>query len=78
MTPLPLPPLTADQRALLHQLIDGAPDDAAARARLAGVPLAEQVLLAGHVQWLHGQIVQAHNARRERIVAQSKKETPKR
>jgi hypothetical protein len=67
-------PLTDDQRALLHQLIDDAPDDAAAQERLAGAPLGEQVLLAGYAQWLHGQIVQAHNARRERIVAQSRKE----
>jgi hypothetical protein len=70
-------PLTPDQRALLHQLIDDAPDDAAAQARLAGVPLGEQEVLAGHAQWLHGQVVQAHTARRERIVraAQSRKET---
>jgi hypothetical protein len=68
-------PLTPDQRALLHLLIDDAPDDATAQARLAGVPLGEQVLLAGYVRWLHEQIVQAHTARRERIVAQSRKET---
>jgi hypothetical protein len=58
-------PLTPDQRALLHLLIDDAPDDATAQARL----------LAGYVRWLHEQIVQAHTARRERIVAQSRKET---
>lgn len=67
-------PLTDDQRALLALLAD-ASDAQEAQAGLAGVPLSELEMLAGHVQWLHGQIVQAHTARRERIVAQSRKET---
>lgn len=72
-----IPPslLTDDQRALLRRLIDAATDAAAAQALLAGVPGPVQEVLAGHVQWLHEQIREAHRARRERIVAQSRKET---
>jgi hypothetical protein len=66
-------PLTPDQRALLHLLAD-APDEAAAQALLA-VPGVVQEVLAARVGWMHGQIVQAHTARRARIVAQSRKET---
>jgi hypothetical protein len=66
-------PLTPDQRALLHRLAD-APDEAAAQDLLA-VPGVVQEVLAARVGWMHRQIVQAHGARRERIVAQSRKET---
>jgi hypothetical protein len=72
---MPLRPLTDDQRALLNQLIDAATDAAAAQALLAGVPGPVQEVQAGHVQWLHEQIREAHRERRERIVAQSKEET---
>jgi hypothetical protein len=76
MTLIPMMPLTPDQRALLHLLFD-APDAEAAQAGLAGVPLGELEVLAERVGWMHAQIVQAHNARRERIVrvAQNRKET---
>jgi hypothetical protein len=70
---MPLISLTPDQRALLHQLAD-APDEAAAQDLLA-VPGPVQEVLAERVGWMHGQVVQAHTARRARIVAQNKKET---
>lgn len=69
-------PLTPDQRALLHLLAD-ASDEAAAQTLLA-VPGPVQEVLAERVGWMHGQIAQAHKARRERIVAQSRKETVRR
>jgi hypothetical protein len=65
-------PLTDDQRALLHQLIEG---DASAPEALEALPLLALEQMAWALRDAHGQIVQAHNARRERIVAQSRKET---
>jgi hypothetical protein len=70
-------PLAADQRALLHQLIEG---DASAPEALEALPLPALEQMAGALRDAHLQVVQAHNARRERIVrvAQSRKEKVKR
>lgn len=72
---MPLITLSPDRRALLHQLIEGV---AGAPEALEALPLPCLEQLAGVLKETHGQVVQAHRERRERIVAQSKKETVRR
>jgi hypothetical protein len=59
-------PLTSEQRAVLHLLLDGD------TTGLEALPLLELEVLAGALRAAHQQVKQVHTRRRERIGQQGK------
>jgi hypothetical protein len=66
MQPPDTVPLTSDQRAVLHLLLDGD------TTGLDNLPLLSLEALAGALRQAHGAVVAAHDKRRERIGQQGK------